>query len=582
MRGQLGVAMVVWAAGASLPAPSAAARPRRRLKPPQEVYFSNEEFKRLDRFEAHALEKADRAYKEGKFHQAGAEYESFLQEFPRSLATPYVLLRKGRCLHNDDKRNVAIRQYNEVLDYFPNEVRYAAAALYYQGMAHWENGDEDKAMKHWARMARDKEYRKHPLAAGAINRLADHLAAEEHADSAVSYFRQVAVDFRTTNRDAASYARHQVVRHYVRRNPNEPELRRFYAEAQVLSSRKATEEDLAGSFEYWNHLRGKARQHGQFTDADAELRKRYWAYWAKQLDGRFPEQDDYRIAVADFHRAADGDTARWIQRLDEQFARGKRDDYSRIVRWIGIFGAHKPKVMQYYNTLDFAKMTHRQVVALVRTLYDAAGEPKLARNAVGKLDVAKMPDADKAALARYLWAKDFELGRDLCMSMRDKDRGKHELLRYYHGRRDMKHGIPLADQLIVVPAYASDALWKKAELLEWGRKYREAILVYRQLTNPPANLWRIAGCYERMKQTGQAVAQLREVEAFFKKHSAQAALRIAHVYQRAKLRDQCIASFRRVLTKYPDSGESSDAHHQLEQMGVARIRGGVQDGKKND
>ena len=55
MRGQVGVAMVVWAAGASLPAPSAAARPRRRSKPLQEVYFSNEEFKRLDRFEAHAL-----------------------------------------------------------------------------------------------------------------------------------------------------------------------------------------------------------------------------------------------------------------------------------------------------------------------------------------------------------------------------------------------------------------------------------------------------------------------------------------------------------------------------------------------
>jgi tetratricopeptide (TPR) repeat protein len=560
---------------------AALAKPARYTRrSPDEVHFSNEEFKKLDRFEAHALEKADEAYRQKRYPQA-AEYESFLREFPRSLATPYVLLRKGRCLHNDEKRNVAIRQYNEVLDYFPNVVPYAAAALYYQGQAHWENGDEDKAMKQWAQMARDKEYRKHPLAAGAINRLADNLAAKENADSAVSYFRQVAVDFRTANPHAADYARDQVIRHHVRTSPNEPKLRKFYAEARVLKGHK-TEEDLAKSFEYWDDLRDKIVQHGRFTDKETELGARYYAYWAKQLDGRFAGEDDYQMAVAGFHRAAGGDVTSWIKRLDDQFARGRKDDYGRIVKWIAAFHAHKPKVMQYYNMLDFSKMTHGQITALIHALYDEVGDARMARNAFFKLDLAKMPDDQKARLARYLWEKDSQLGIDLCMSMSSKDRGRHELLLYYHSRNDLKNGLPLADHLIGVPEYASDALWKKAELLERNAKYAEAILAYRRITEAPANLWRIASCYEKMGKVDQAVGQLREIEAFFKKHSAQAAVRVAYVYQRAKLRDRCIAAFRQVLTKYPDTRESSDAHHQLERMGVARIKGGLRDRKETE
>jgi len=562
--------------------PSTAARRKRFKKLHGEVYLSNEEFGKLDRLEAHALEKADKIFNERSYRQAAAEYESFLQEYSRSLAIPYVLLRKARCLHLDDKRHLAVRQYNEVLDYFPNAVEYAAAALFYQGLAHWENGDEQKAMKHWAQMARDKQYRKHRLAAGAINSLADNLAKTGHPESAVSYFWQVAVDFRTANQQAAGYARNKVVEYYVRSSPTEPRMRKFYVEARYFrSGAKLTEEDLVKRFEYWDKLRQKVVQYGRFTEDQAELRTNYYSYWARELGGKFTGEDDYQLAVAGFQLAADKNVPAWIGRLDAQFARGKQDDYGRIVKWIGLFGARKPKLTEYYNKLDFGKMTNAEITRLVKTLYDRVGDAKMARNAFGKLNLGKMPDGEKAGLARYLWDKDFELGKDLCMSMKDKDRGKHELLRYFHDKRDAKNGIPLADHLIGVPQYASDALWKKAELLEWGRKYPEAILVYRRITDAPANLWRIAGCYERMGKVDKAVGQLREVEGFFEKYRAQAALRIAHVYKRAKLKDHSVAAFRRVLTKYPDTRESSEAHHQLEQMGITRIRGGVRDAKED-
>ena len=67
-----------------------------------------------------------------------------------------------------------------------------------------------------------------------------------------------------------------------------------------------------------------------------------------------------------------------------------------------------------------------------------------------------------------------------------------------------------------MPEYATSALWKKAELLEVQKKHAEAILVYRRIPDQPANLWRIASCYERMRKVDQAVKQLKEIEAFFK------------------------------------------------------------------
>ena len=60
-------------------------------------------------------------------------------------------MRKARCLHRLGGRFKAIEAYQEVLDYFPNRVRYAAAALYYQGLCHWRNGEEAKAVYHYVR-----------------------------------------------------------------------------------------------------------------------------------------------------------------------------------------------------------------------------------------------------------------------------------------------------------------------------------------------------------------------------------------------------------------------------------------------
>jgi len=581
IRSALGWALcgvLVWSHGSV----AVAKRRRKAFNTADEIHLSNVEYKKLDRLEAHALDKADAAYRKNEYRQAGAEYELFLREYPKSQALPYVLLRKARCLHMDDKRHDAIRQYNEVLDYFPNEVDYAAGALFFQGQAHWDNGDEALGMKCWVRMAKDKQYRTHRLAAGAINKLADHLATHEELESAIGYFHQVAVDFRSSNHQAAQYARNKVVAHHVRTRPNEPALRTFCAAAGVVpKGRGVPPAELAAKFEYWDHVRHLVGRHGKFQPSQQDQATSYYAYWAKQLDGKYADRDEYRLALAGFHLAATGEKAAWVARVDAQFARGKAGDLSRVIRWISVYGREKAKVTEYYAKLDFAKMTRAQVVGLIKVLYDRAGDAERARNAFGKLNLSKMPDPEKLSFARYLWHKDADLVTRLCQNFSDRDRGKHELLSYYHWRHNAKAGIPLAEALANNPTFATDAMWKKAELLEWSKQYAKAIVVFRQSSKTPENLWHIANCHERMGKIDLAVRQLREVESFFKDQRAQAALRIAEVYGRAKRKELCVAAYRRVLTKYPDAGESSAAHHQLERMGITRIRGGVRDGKQD-
>ena len=217
----------------------------------------------------------------------------------------------------------------------------------------------------------------------------------------------------------------------------------------------------------------------------------------------------------------------------------------------------------------------------MKALYDGMGDVQMGRNAFGKIDLGELSDGEKVSLAKYFWDKDFDLTKMLCASMSDKDRGKAHLLQYYHDRRDLEGGLPLADHLIGVPEHAANALWKKAELLQWNRKWALAIDAFRQSTNSPSNYFRIAECYEKMGQLSKAVAQLREVEAFFKDYSAQAAIRIARAYKRTDSKEKCVAAYRQVLVKYPDTTESSEAHNQLESMGVTRIKGGVRDGKED-
>jgi tetratricopeptide (TPR) repeat protein len=219
-------------------------------------------------------------------------------------------------------------------------------------------------------------------------------------------------------------------------------------------------------------------------------------------------------------------------------------------------------------------MSAAQLIDLMKAAYDDFADAGMGRSVYNRLPFNSLTDGQKAELGKYFWKKAPDQAKDLFMMMADKEAGKMELLRCYAQDRNLKEGLPLAEDLTKSPVFSKEALQVKADLLFAGKLYDKAIPAYQMVDNPPANLWKIADCYVGLGKIEAAVGQLREVENFFRQYNAEAALRIAHVYGRAGMRDQQIAALRNVLKKYPKSGQSSSAHQELEKMGV-RIGGGV-------
>lgn len=565
--------LIVFLSAISTDAAKDKSRQQERLP---DVQFSGDEFKMLDTFEAHRLTKADAAFQKGDTKQARSEYDSFMLEFPKSRATAYVLIRKAQSLHLDNDRFNALKTYQEVLDYFPNVVQYAAPASYLIGLAHWNNGDTEKAVKAWAQMVSDPEYSRHPLGASALNYLAQHFAKNNQLDDAIRYYSQVATTFRISNGEAANAAIQKTLEYYIRSKPDEPALRAFYKQVKTFDRNpQKVPEDLDADPVYWNEIREGVKRFARFTPEEKAFHDRCFRYWASALEKRFPNADDFQIDVAAFHLAYEEDTQKWMTRLDQLFSRNQKpENYDRVIKWIRIFAQHKTKAMEYYAKLDLARLKVTQMIELMRVIYDNVRDERMGRNLFDKLPVGDLSDPQKVDLARYFWKKDPAIVKDLCMVLQDKDLGKAELMRFYAGTRECEKGIAQSEEVSKIPAYAKEALETRADLLFHNGQYEKAISAYQQCSNQPNNLWRIADCLVKLNRIEQAIGQLREVENFLKDFSAEAALRIAGVYKHAGQNDQHIAALRAVMKKYPKSPQSNSAHQELERLGV-RIGGGV-------
>ena len=536
----------------------------------REAAITSEDFKRLDTFEGHELTKADQAFAAKDYRNAGAAYEAFLLQYPKSPATAYAVLRKARCLHLDKKRFEAAKAYTEVLDYFPNAINYAAPALFYLGVCHSENGNVEEAMKAWSEMAHDKDYRKHYLAAGALTGLAGNLLKLNKPGEAATYYEQAAVDFRKSNPEVARDAIIQVMRIRILIEPNQPKLREFYEQVGTFESDPGKPDEK----NYWYRIRLYLKLSGKFADSETKERDRCYRYWADAMEGKFPDWDDFQIDIANYRRVYENNPNKWMERIERQFRTYQKEgDYGRIVKWIGLYAGQNKKVQEYYAKLDFAKMNNRQLQDLLRVLFDEVQDAGMARNVFSKLHLDAMTDNERCQLAQYLWSRDESCVEQTCQSLTDKDRGRMELLHYYQWRHNAVKGLLLAAEAIKVPATAKEAYWIKAELLQYSGKFTEAIAAYKSADNPPQNLWRIVECQLALKQLDQALQQLHEIENFFKDQAPEAALRIAHLYQNDRQKN--ITLLRGVLTKYPKSSQSSTAYQELRAMGVDIRRGGV-------
>ncbi|MEI6148758.1 MAG: tetratricopeptide repeat protein [bacterium] len=544
-----------------------------------EVNLVDADGKRLDAFEIRRLNEADTSFRERRYREAVVQYEAFSKEFSRSIAVPYAILRKGRSMQNDLKRGEAIKIYNDLMDYFPDRVAYAAPALFYIGECQLDNGNREVALKTWKELADDKDYRKHPIAAYALNALAGRLLEQGEVENAAKYYLQIAVDFRDPNWDAAWRAMGELLRIHVAVRPNVKVLREACTTLKGFGRRpgeyRGAEEDY-----FWSVVSEQVGRYGhdnRTLDTEAK-RKDFCGYWAGVMEGTQPTNDDFQIQAAGLRLAYNGKSDMWVKRLDEQFAAYQKPaDYGRIVKWIGLYIGDKKKVEEYYSKLIFPKMQNSAIKALLFTVI--LQFPEMGKSTYFKLHFDAMDDKEKCDVGIRLFEFEFarELAVDMFHRMKDVDRARMEELRLWAkggGKKEAEFGLPLADYCVLVPAYAKEAYWLKADLLRGIGKYREAIEAYMMSDDPPKNFYAIADCYVALGRTDAAVTQLREIEKFFVNEKSRASLKIADVYEGAGKRALCVAELRGVLEKYPKSGESSTAHQRLQAMGIL-TKGGV-------
>lgn len=542
----------------------------------EEITFPADAYKKLDTFEALNLEDADKLYNKQDYKGAFAAYRAYSFEFPKSKATPYVLLRMGRCLHQLDKRNAAIQSYQDVVDYFPDAVRYAAAALFAIGQCHGENGDEDKQTAVWAKMVKDDDYVAQPNSGTALTHLGKAMEKLGRHDEAAEYHWRTAVNFAQSNPEAAANARAAVIHHFGVRRPSHEKLSEFFEATAGFGHHRAGKSP-AEEPRYWSDILNTAMRAG-----DEEARAKACAYWSAKLGAQFPDNDDLRKMWCDAMLIHDKDPKAWQARMDKQFE-SKPKDIGRVIRWCNWLSDKKQRAAFFakHGRPMIASMDIPQRISLMNNLWHPLG---LHEDILSVLRTIKLQDATDeqinqvAGIAARLQTEE-EVLRYFAR-MKDKVYATKCRFDYYSGgaerNRDFQEkALAQIPALKKVPQYATVQLtWREAELLQKLGRYEEAIKAYRTANKQPDSTWRITDCLQAMKNYPKAIETVRQLESVGGPTAAQACLRIADIHRAAGDKAREVDQLRLVLKRYPKSGgPQSEAHNRLETYGVALIGG---------
>ncbi len=476
-------------------------------------YLATAAYQRLTAHERAEYRRAKELLSSAQYRAAAAVFDKFIAQFPESDALPYMIFLRGYSLHQAKDRFTAIKSYNEVLDYFGDVIDSAAPALYFLGTARLANGDERQGLAALKEMVEDEDYRQHPLAAGALRRLADNHLKNKEPAKAVRYWRQVHDDFTKSNRREASEALSSLIRYAVDTGTYD-ELMAWWVvpeRADKAAYRRSVADRVWNSVWWYLHRQGskyadKKQGFAEFFGTQKTWYEQagvHWEFYSRDL--RF----------------------RARHRLDETAMRERVDEASR-----------------YVATLEDPETRDSRFGQLAEWLREA-GQYDRARFVAGKIGQPAQSRFSQAAILKS--------------EGRFKEAGT--LYEEIEGMGE--------DGAVRRAKEARGHLYRE----QLGR-YEEAIALYRELADPPRSLWWIADCYLRWKKLPDAIQSYTEIENSFPNEAAKAAWYRAYHYDRAGNKKMAIAAARRVLKMYPESQESSSAHQLLEKHGI-RTGGGV-------
>ena len=481
-------------------------------------------YKQLNVFQRAQVDKAADLVKQSAWAAAASEFEKFKVQFPDSPALSYVLFMRGYCLHQSKTRNAAIKAYHEVLDYFADEAQDAAAAQYFMGLAHLENGDTRNGLQCMKQLLDDERYKTHPLAAGALAALADNHWRNKEFDQAVKCWKQIVADFAKTNHTQASRARDSLTIYYIKNR------------------------DYAG-YENWM-VTPENRD-------DAEARKRI----AQNVIDRA------------HHQIFPGHTGHY-SRFEQ------KERWEAMKACFDYFASRKP---YYERTKDLWDYYSRAVPFLASYYQDKKLRDKLIDECVPLIKALQ----DKTeANNRYAWlvdrlreGGDYERARYCAALITDPPHAAYKDAEVYISANQWPQAIARLQDIEKMgnATWTATAQDRRAWIYkDCTHEYEKAIELYRQINKPPSTLWHIQECFIRMGKLDEAINTLSEIENSFPSDAPRAAWYKASYFHEARQAKKAIAQARKILKAYKAAPEASQAHQLLEQYGVA-TGGGVFD-----
>ncbi|MBT8038226.1 MAG: tetratricopeptide repeat protein [Verrucomicrobiae bacterium] len=544
-----------------------------------EILYPSKAFAKLDTFEGLNLEDADKLYKKGDYKGAYAAYKAYSFEFVNSKALPYVLLRMGRCLHQIDKRHAAIKAYQDVVDYFPDDVSYAAGALFYMGLCHQQNGDTAKQNAVWARMVKDDDYVAQPNSGTALTYLGGAMAKLGKFEEAAEYHWRTAVAFSKTNHRAAEAARRAVISHYVTRSPNHDKLKEFYVAAGGFDGRGQKTDKPDVDMRYWSTVLSKAQQ---MKDTEQDKKEKVARYWSSKMGDRFADKDGLRKQWFDLQNVYEKDSKTWLARLEKQYKR-QPATLARVLTWCGYYSSD-PKMRSAFFASEskpfLAGMKTAEKMKLMGKLrypLSMYGESRAVMRSVSTDGMTDEGIKNLANFSAYYEPEEFVLryfSRIKDKAFAAKSRFDYYNARSHRNRPFMEKALAEIPALQKAPKYAGQALGlSQARLLQGLGRYEEAIKAYRGANKQPDSTWGVTDCMVALKQYPQAVKTVQGLESVGGGTASKASLKIADIYRISGNKGKEVQQLRMVLRRYPKSGESSEAHNRLESYGVALTGG---------
>ncbi|MBF0243837.1 MAG: hypothetical protein HQL31_01010 [Planctomycetes bacterium] len=492
--------------------------------------LDKERFSKLNLFERTQYRKAYDLFQNNQYSAAAAEFEKFKVQFDNSPILAYVIFMRGFSLHHARDRNLAIKIYNEVLDYFGEEIADASAALYFIGVANYENGDNRKGLEAFTEMIEDADYSKNFLAAGAFNYVAENNWKNQKFEEAVRIWKEVCEKSTTENRQEANKASDSITNYYCM-NGKFMDFEKWYTpvEFQVLDPKMKTPAD-GKDFNYYQRLTANA-VYNNCLQGFANNR------WGKYTNFNQKQKEQDARAFWNFYTS-------------------KLPAYkSPTELW-----AYHSQLIYISTFIDFDKKVQEKALEDIILFIKGIKEPEDRDNKYEWL-IDRLRQAQQTERAQYTISK---------MENRVLATWKE----YQILGEDQRKWDEAVKKLLILEAsgdenWAARALATRAHVYQYYmRKYKEAIELYLKINKPPETLFRIAECHSGMGNLKEALSQLQEIENMFPPVAPRAAFCMAQLYKDAGESKSAVSTCTRILRAYKGSQASSQAHQMLEGYGI--------------